>query len=49
MNNRAFNNEEHFDQGIKLIFLCNLLAWSKLFIALGPFSIIDFADRIGSC
>ena len=42
-NSRAFDNEEHFDQGIKLIFLCNLWAWSKLFIALGP-SIVDFVD-----
>lgn len=39
-----FNNEEHPDQGIKLAFLCNLWAWSKLYIPLGSSSIVDFVD-----
>ena len=43
-NNRAFDNKELSDKGIKLAFLCNLWAWSKLFIVLGSFSIVDFVD-----
>ena len=43
-NSRAFNNEEHSVQGIKFSFLYNLWALSKLFIALGPSSTVDFVD-----
>ena len=31
------------------IFLCNLWAWSNLFIDLDSSSIVDFVDWIGSC
>ena len=47
-NSRAFENIEHSVHRIKLNFLCNLWAWSNLFIALGPFSIVDFVDLTGS-
>ena len=43
-NSKAFDNKELFDQGIKLVFFFNLWGWSKLFIALGLFSIVDFVD-----
>ena len=48
-NSKAFNSKEHSVQGIKLSFLCNLWAWSKLFIALSPSSTVDFVDWMGSC
>ena len=31
-NDRVFDNKELSNKGIKLAFLCNLWAWSKLFI-----------------
>ena len=48
MNNRVFDNKELSDKGIKLVFLCNLWAWSKLFIVLDFSSIVDFVDWIGA-
>lgn len=47
-NNRAFDNEEHLDQGIKVAFLSNLWVWGNLYIPFGPSSIVDFVDLMRS-
>ena len=47
-NSRAFENERHLVQGYKSFFLCNLWAWAKGFFDLGPPSIVDFVDWLGS-
>ena len=51
-NNKALDNKEHSIQGIKLSFLCNLWAWSKLFIVLSPSSNVDLLigwDLVKGC
>ena len=47
-NSRAFEIKEHSIHRIKFNFLCNLWAWSNLFITLDPSSIVDFVGWIGS-
>ena len=37
-----FDNKELSNKGIKLAFLCNLWAWSKLFIVPGSSSVVNF-------
>ena len=49
VSDRVFDNKELSVQGIKLVLLCNLWVWSKLFIISGFTSTIDFVDWLGAC
>ena len=40
----SFENMELSVQGLKFLFLCNLLTWTELFIGESLMSIIDFID-----
>ena len=46
-NRRAFDNEGTV-QGLKLSFLCNIWAWTKVYIVFGPSSIVNFVDLLDS-
>ena len=46
-NKRSFENVELFVQRLKILFMCNLLTWTKLFISKSSVSIIDFIDWLG--
>ena len=43
-NRIAFNNEEFSVHRLKYSFVCNLWSWTKLYIDVGPLSLIDFFD-----
>ena len=43
-NRVAFENEDFFIQRSKYSFVCNLWSWSKLCIAEGPNSLINFFE-----
>ena len=43
-NRRLFENEELSDHRLKVLFLCSLYSWSKLFIGDRSMSLFDFID-----
>ena len=45
---KAFNNKENSIHRIKLNFLCNLRAWSSVFLSQAPTSFVDFVNWIGT-
>ena len=45
---RSYKNKKLSDQILKSLFLCNLLSWTKLYIVVGPMSLFDFSDWMGS-
>ena len=47
-NKRLFWNVELSNQRLKVLFLCSLFSWSKLFIRERSMSLFDFIDWLGS-
>ena len=47
-NHRTFENKEHHENKLKLLFLSYLLAWVGMYIKEGPMPLIDFVDWLGS-
>ena len=43
-----FDNEEFSVHRLKYSFVCSLWSWTKLYIDVGPLSLIDFFDWLGS-
>ena len=48
-NRIVFDNEVLLIQRLKNSFACNLLSWAKSCIVVGPLSLINFVDWLGSC
>ena len=48
-NRIAFDNEVLLIQRMKNSFVCNLFSWAKSSIVVGPLSLINFVDWLGSC
>lgn len=47
-NRRSFASKELSEQKLKSLFLCSLLAWTKLYIVEGLMFLFDFIDLLGS-
>ena len=47
-NRIAFDNEEFSVHKLKYSFVCGLWSWTKLFIDVGPLSLINVFDWLGS-
>ena len=45
----VFDTEVLLIQRMKNSFVCNLLSWAKSCLEVGPFSLINFVDWLGSC
>ena len=48
-NRIVFDNEVLLIQRMKNSFVCNLFSWAKSSIVVGPLSLINFVDWLGSC
>ena len=48
-NKIVFNNEALSTQRLKNSFVCNLLSWAKSSIAVGPLTLFNFVEWLGSC
>ena len=48
-NRIVFDNEVLSIQRLKNSFICNLFSWAKSSIVVGPLTLFNFADWLGSC
>ena len=48
-NRIVFYNEDLSIQRMKNSFVCNLWSWGKSCLDVGPISLINFVDWLGSC
>ena len=48
-NRIVFDNEVLVVQRLKNSFICNLFSWAKSSIAVGPLTLFNFVDWLGSC
>ena len=44
----VFDNAEFSVQMMKNYYVCNLWSWSRVFVDVGPISLFNFIDRLGS-
>ena len=45
----VFANEVLSIQRMKIFFVCNLFSWTKSCLEVGPISLVNFVDWLGSC
>ena len=45
----VFDNEDLVIQRMKNLFVCNLWSWAESCLDVGPVSLINFVDWLGSC